>query len=313
MSRIEISVVIATKNRPAILSCSVEKALEASRGLPVEIIIVNDGDPLMVDYQKEAKIKVLKNPSTGVASARNYGVKQSLGKTIFFIDDDMWINKSGLDWVLKNLSIVENEKCVFNLNWEYPIELEKQLSNSKIGKYILASNYNTMWGRMHVPGLQPSFGLYKFVAIASCSLVMNKDLFNHIGAYNEDFIFQGEDTELSNRLNKFEVPIFCVFDVLLFHNHADRLDINGYLDRECRGFSSQFKAELMGLIPETSNNYKGYNKLLFHFLKLNESLLISIIERLPDHRFLTIPSNKLLGILSSLQRFKEWCKNCKKV
>lgn len=277
MSSIEVSVVIATKNRPAILSGSVEKALEASRGLPVEIIIVNDGDPLLIDFEKDNIIRVFENPSSGVSSARNYGVKQSNGKTIFFIDDDMWINKSGLEWILANLSIVENEKFVFNLNWEYPQELLEKLLSSKIGKYLLASHYNTMWGRMHISGTQPLSGLYKFDEIASCSLVINKELFNKIGGYKEDFIFQGEDIELSNRLNKFQVPIFCVFDVLLFHNHADRLDVEGYLDRECRGYESQFKAELMGLIPETPNNYQGFNVLLFHFLKLNERLLIALI------------------------------------
>ena len=312
MSSIEVSVVIATRNRPAILSSSMEKALEASRGLPVEIIIVNDGDPLTTNYQNEPTIRVFKNPSTGVASARNYGVKQSNGKTIFFIDDDMWINRNGLDWVITNLSIVENEKFVFNLNWEYPNELEKRLLSSKIGKYILASNYNSMWGRMHVSGQQPSSGLYRFFEIASCSLVMNKELFNGIGGYKEDFIFQGEDTELSIRLVEFDIPIFCVFDVLLFHNHSDRLDVKGYLDRERRGFESQFKGELIGLIPKTSNNYKGFTRLLFHVLRMSESLLISTIKLLPNNKFLTPFSNKLIGILTSLQSFKEWRKVSKK-
>ena len=308
MSGIEISIVIATKNRPLILSISVWKALSASKGLPVEIIIVNDGDPLLIDFNDNMNIRVFHNPSNGVTSARNYGVEQSRGKTLFIIDDDMWINQLGLIWILENFKKEENQKVVFNLNWEYPIELQKNLLNSKIGMYILASNYNTMWGRMHIAGAQPSSGLYKFSHIASCSLVMSRDIFNRIGGYNEDLIFQGEDIELSNRINNCQIPIYCVFDVTLFHNHSDRLDLNGYLDRESRGFQSQFAAEISGTIAKSTNNYQGIRQFLFRFAEFNEKLLIFIIDLTPSNKIFIKPTNTLIGILSSLQRYKQWRK-----
>ena len=304
----EISIIIPTKNRPKLLIVTVEKAVEAIGSLPIEIIVVNDGETLPNISQISCTLRFFNNPYRGVASARNYGVKQSNGRILFFIDDDMWINRPGLEWILKNFSFDENEKFVFNLNWEYPSELQKKLLNSKMGRYILANNYNTLWGRMHAVGVRPSSGRYKFSHIGSGSLVMKRDTFNFIGGYNEDFIFAGEDIEFSNRLNKHQIPIFCVFDITLFHNHSDRLDLDGHLDRESRGLHSLFTAEIMGLIPKSPHNYLGLNGVLFRFVHLNEKFLIFMINVLPDYSFFIKLTNRLIGILTSLQGYKEWRK-----
>jgi len=307
MSSIEISIIIATKNRPAILLVSFTKALAASKGMPVEIIIVNDGDPFSLDLEKGSTIKLFNNPSRGVTTARNYGAKQSKGHTLFFVDDDMCINREALEWILANFSPSSDRRTVYNLNWEYPPELNENLANSKIGRYILSSNYNSMWGRMHVVGEQPLKGLYKFSTIASCSLVLDKSLFDTIGGYNEKLIFQGEDIDLSYKINQLKIPIFCVFDVTLYHNHSDRLNLVGFLERESSGYKSQFKAERMGLISLSSNSYYELKKFIpLELLRINEPALLYLYKIIPNKPSFIKIANKVIGYLASLQRFKQW-------
>jgi GT2 family glycosyltransferase len=221
----------------------------------------------------------------------------------------MWINCEAIDWIY--LTMVKNNHTgmVFNINWEYPNTLTRNLLKSKVGQYILSTGYNTMWGRMHERGKAPSSGLYRFYTIASCSLVLEKELFFRIGKYNESIIFQGEDTDLTYRLNSLSIEIFSVFDVTLFHNHQDRLNIDGFLARLSNGYTSEFKAVKNGLIISSNfKSYKGSKKIIFEFFRITEKIWIFINWAIPNISIMKSFNNRLIGILAGLQRYKAWCK-----
>ena len=310
MEKIDISIIIATRNRKKILWETVEKATIAIKNKNAEIIVVNDGDlPLVVPSQFLHKITYFDNPKRGVSSARNFGTIKARGTIFFFVDDDMWINSEVIDWI--NLFVIEqkNSNAVYNINWEYPPTLNEKLFNTKVGKYLLKGNYNTMWGRMHHKGEKPVKSIYSFSSIASCSLVISNSIFNKIGGYNEKMIFQGEDIDLTNKLNSMQIPIYCVFNVTLFHNHQDRLEIKSFLKRDADGFNSEFKAVKYGFIkPPDDLKYNGIKKLIFDLFIITERGWILLLKIIPNTKWFTPISNKLIGYLASLQRYKEWKK-----
>lgn len=307
MAAVDISIIIATRNRESILWLSVKKAVAAIEGIPAEIIIVNDGDqPLQMPFELKDKITCHNNPIKGVSSARNYGVLKSAGNVLFFVDDDMWVNQKAVQWIINQMDDDANIRNVYNLNWEYPETLNSKLTGTKVGKYLLSAQYNTMWGRMHAKGTKPTEGLYKFHQIASCSLVMHKNIFNALNGYNKSLIFQGEDIDLTIRLNKNAIPILCVFDVTLHHNHADRLDLNGYLQRDVNGFRYQFMAEKAGLIPSSPHHYHKPAMYVFEFFRVTEKGWIALYNLIPGNNFFIPLTNKLTGLLSGLQRYKQW-------
>ena len=309
MSAVTISIIIATRNRENLLWTTVEKAIRAIKGLPAEIIVVNDGDqPLQIPGASKGLITCFTSPSKGVSAARNYGAAKAGSTIYFFVDDDMWINREAVQWVINQMKADGNSNFVYNLNWQYPGTLNEKLKTTKVGKYILSAQYNTMWGRMHAEGTRPANGLYRFQHIASCSLVMHKNIFDALKGYNESLIFQGEDIDLSARLNKNCIPIFCVFDVLLHHNHADRLDLDGYLQREINGFRCQFTAEKAGLIATPGKQYKRAGLLFLDLFTASEKTWLAIYKMIPDHQFFVPLSNKLTGLLTGLQRYKQWRK-----
>jgi glycosyltransferase involved in cell wall biosynthesis len=310
MNEIEISVIIATRNREAILWKTVEKAIASIAGKRAEIIVVNDGDkPLVAKDSFSEKIRCFNNPSKGVTAARNFGAANARGEVLFFADDDMWLIPEAIDWIDAQMKAEQNRAAVYILNWEYPSTLQQKLTGTKVGRYLLDAAYNTMWGRMHEKGIIPANGLYKYHSIASCSLVMHKTVFNKAGGYNEQLIFQGEDIDLSNRLRLLSIPVYAVFDVTLYHNHQDRLEIEEYLDRLSSGYKSEFKAAHQGIInPLDNRNYNGTDRVVFELFLFAEKGLILIYKLIPNHRFFKFFSNKLIGILSGLGRFKEWKK-----
>ena len=307
MQKIDISIIIATRNRETILWQTVEKAVTAIEGLPAEIIAVNDGDqPLQMPLAFHDKITCFNNPVRGVSSARNYGVTKSSGNVLFFVDDDMWLNKESIQWIIRKMQDDNNKTSVYNLNWEYPASLNEALAKTNVGKFILSTNYNTMWGRMHKNVSQPADGLYKYDTIGSCSLVMHIKIFKALQGYNESLVFQGEDVDLSNRINDLAIPILCVFDTTLHHNHADRLDLKGYLERINNGYRSQFMAEKAGLIFSSVTDYKGWKMPFFEFFRLSEKAFTGLYQLIPEHRIFIALTNKLTGLLSGLQRYKQW-------
>lgn len=310
MTGTDISIIIATRNREEILLQTLEKACTAVEDTNAEIIVVNDGDAdLKLPNEILNKIKLFNNLKRGVSSARNFGANKANGFVLFFVDDDMWINKEIINWINRFIIENKNTEAVYNINWEYPDTLNEKLHKSKIGQYILSAGYNSMWGRMHEKGNEPKSGLYLFNIVSSCSLIMSKKIFDKTGGYNESMIFQGEDIDLSNKLNAAAIPIYCVFDVTLYHNHQDRLEIDSFLKRESQGFESEFNAVKSGFIkPNSPIIYSGLKKIILNFVCATEKFWILFLKAMPDqHSFVPI-NNKLIGALGSLQRYKQWKK-----
>ncbi len=308
----DISVIIATRNREQVLWLTLKKACEAvAETKNAEIIVVNDGDEILNIPDKFLQaVRFYKNPKRGVSSARNFGVSNAKGHILFFIDDDMWINTASLKWITDNIVTPKNATAVYNINWHYPQLLTQKLHQTKIGQYQLRAAYNTMWGRM-VTGIknEPTAGLYPFNCIMSGSLVMSKTIFEKIGRYNEGMIFQGEDADLTEKINAKGVKIFCVFDVMLFHNQQDRFDINNFLARTSDGYASEFQAAKAGFITKrVKKKYEMPGVLFFYFFFVTEFFWIWLLNFLPNNVFCRPLNNKLIGMLSGLQHYKEWKK-----
>ena len=98
------SIVIPTNNRPAQL----KNCLESLSGLDYplkcfEVIVVNDGgqiplEPVVAPFRDRIDLKLLSQPHSGPAIARNLGAAHARGKFLAFTDDDCatasnWLRK----------------------------------------------------------------------------------------------------------------------------------------------------------------------------------------------------------------------------
>lgn len=293
-----ISIVIPTYNRFDIIRETLDKIMHLQSVAAFEIIVVNDGNPLPFEI-KHSDVSIYKNPKRGAASARNFGASKAKYEVLFFIDDDMWITKESIDSLQ---SLYENHffqrSCVV-LNWEYPADLQEKMKSEKIGRYLLSANYHTLEGRAKI-NVDHRQLFFKVISIGSGSFAISKNVFNEIGGYNENITFQGEDIELSQALNRLGISIFLYTPVTCLHNQKDRLDLNGLLDRERRGYESQFKNN------RTSAKINKIKLLVFICLMPLEHIIEWLFQKVPNTPTFDRLNFRLTGILTSIVYYKAW-------
>jgi glycosyltransferase involved in cell wall biosynthesis len=87
-----VSVIIPTRNRPALLLAALHSVLRQTR--PVDqIIVVDDGTdarewPQAIEELSPLIEVIHRSPSEGVAAARNHGLGRARGNYLLFLDDD---------------------------------------------------------------------------------------------------------------------------------------------------------------------------------------------------------------------------------
>lgn len=113
-SEIELSVVIPTYNRSALLRNTVESVLRQDSQHPFEIVIVDnnsidDTQSLVESLMKRhpGKLNYVVETEQGNAHARNRGVKTAKGNIIAFVDDDVMVDSN---W-LKSLQAVLHSRA----------------------------------------------------------------------------------------------------------------------------------------------------------------------------------------------------------
>lgn len=85
-----ISVIIPTRNRPALVRQAIESILSnGNASLPTEILLIDDSSTdetraLAARYP----VRYLRGPGVGVSAARNIGLRAAAGAYITFLDDD---------------------------------------------------------------------------------------------------------------------------------------------------------------------------------------------------------------------------------
>ena len=135
----------------------------------VELILVNDGTPdrsveMIQPFIKNTNIRLISQENKGLSSARNRGIEEALGRYIWFVDSDDWIEPNAIKNILSAIKSKKdadsflikirnyNEKGEFLGEHLYPsldnktpvngVQLfwRKGFSSSPIQEYIVKSN-----------------------------------------------------------------------------------------------------------------------------------------------------------------------------
>tara|TARA_R110002096_G_scaffold28177_10_gene85526 strand:- start:2679 stop:3458 length:780 start_codon:yes stop_codon:yes gene_type:complete len=144
MKKALVSIVIPCYNQGAYLEETVQSVL-SSTYRPIQIIIVNDGssdNSLQIAQklsEKHKEISVLDQPNSGVAKARNTGIKAALGNYILPLDGDDLISPEYLEKAVETLEQQAEVKVVycqavkFNSTLQKPWKL-KSFSRNKLAR-----------------------------------------------------------------------------------------------------------------------------------------------------------------------------------
>jgi len=175
-----ISVIIPTYNESEyILRC-----LESLKNLDYpksryEIIVVDNGstdDTVSICRKLISNIYIC--PDLNVSGLRNYGVKQSHGTILAFIDADCLADT---DWLLNSVKSLQKEPCV---------------SGSKVNIPKKATWIEKVWFSQRITGRQ------EVQYINSGNLIVPAAIFNKIGGFSQT-LRSGEDSDFCHRARKY--------------------------------------------------------------------------------------------------------------
>ncbi len=168
----KVSVVIPTHNRPELLAEAIKSVLNQTFQ-DFEIIIVDDGvekraDKVCQSFSDPRIIYINHDLECGGGAARNTGIKKSNGKYIAFLDDDD-------QWIVNKLSI----------------QLEKlDVSSGDVG-FCFSAVENIFVNHREITTVPDGVADYhelalrRFKGFLTVTLVIKKEVFKHIGFFDE--------------------------------------------------------------------------------------------------------------------------------
>lgn len=200
---------------------SVIKSLAVETSLQYEIVVVdNASKDSSVEILREltndySNIRIIENKqNVGFSRANNQGARQVEGRYILFLNSDVMINKVDFDDVINYL---DKNKDVGGLTVKVNLRDNEIDPASHRGFPTLWRSFCYFSGLERVLGeitsLRKFFGGYhlldndfnKIHEIDSPSgafFLINKELFNKLGGFDEDFFMYGEDLDLAYRIKK---------------------------------------------------------------------------------------------------------------
>ena len=291
-----LSIIIPTKDRGNIFSKTLQATYVATETINSEIIIINDSKikPLLIDSIYNDKVRLINNPKSGVASARNLGVKESKYEHLLFLDDDIIISKENIHELISLSSVYKH--AAINFNWEYPPDLMKKIERTQFGRYLINIGYTSLkgWNK----GLKwDDTKLFEADLIASYFLYINKSDFDLIGGYNESFPHAGaEDYEFAIRLKKAGIKGLCYPLSMVLHNEEDRTEVLPWLERKERSAETRKIAVLLGHERVAINSSAGKIRFI-KGIYLSKSMLFLLLKIIPNKKLFDFLYFKTVNIL----------------
>lgn len=187
------SIVIPSLNEGKMLHMTVDSILTKTTYPNYEVIIVDDGstDGSCDLYKKyDNRVQVVRSKGLGVACARNFGVDNSEGEYICFIDAHCSVSKNWLDGFVNTL----NDQRVGVVGPTFTKLQEPEPRGC--GMAWIDASLETTW---YYP--LDTENAYDIPLTPGGCQAFRKDVFNEIGRYEEGFTRWGfEDVEICLRL-----------------------------------------------------------------------------------------------------------------
>jgi glycosyltransferase involved in cell wall biosynthesis len=302
----QVSIIIPTKDRGEVFSETLRCAVAAVEGIDGEIIVVNDSKSSKPTISSAYKnVTLINNEKSGVASARNIGVKKSSGELLLFLDDDIVISKNSLMHVLQLHKQMEN--ICLNVNWEYPIEAQMMMEQTQFGRFMKAHQLTSFKGWYAHPSWIDN-SLFQSTSVASFHLTITRSNFNKTSGYNEQFPHAGfEDYDFPLQLKKAGLTFYIDSRITVFHNEADRLKITNWMDSQERRAHTRGVAVRMGY-RELELRYGLLKKMTFGFIAFGFGWLLNFLSIIPNKRNYDPLYFKIVGLMQAVRIYKGYTK-----
>lgn len=208
----KISVVIPTYNRKALIARTLPSILEqAYPPGEFEVLVVVDGSTdgtasVLRDIKSPCYLRVLEQPNSGAAAARNAGVNVARGELVLFLDDDIHCDRH---LIAAHVGAHQDRK---------PALVHGRIIVSPEGRPTLATDTSATNTEEFYRSLSVSGIRLPQDAHVLCNSSLPRALFLACGGFDENMPFQRDDCEFGLRLWKMGVyfrycPTAQVFEI----------------------------------------------------------------------------------------------------
>ena len=217
MSKIQLSVIIPTYNRKEILKSSIDALFaQTISSYKYEIIVVDDGsydgtEEMMQSIRGHAAISLryFKQEKKGPAAAKSIGIKNSKGKIVLFINDDIIATPFLINEHIKSHKKNPDKKIAVlgYATWHPSLKITPFMDWLENGgpqfDYSGIDSDKTGWKRFY-----------------TCNISLKKDFLLTNGLFDEDFPHASyEDIELGYRLAKKGLMVLYNKNATGYHYH----------------------------------------------------------------------------------------------
>ena len=223
-----ISCVVPSFNSSRYIGEALDSILKQSYR-PLEVIVADDGstddtEPVVTSYG--SKVKFSRQETAGPAETRNFGLKQSVGDFIAFLDaDDLWHPEKLTKQSACFTANPEIDMCVSFTQMFWP--------DSLIGEKEKYENHRRA---KPIPGY------------ATTTLLAKRQVFDTIGNFDQTYWF-GDATDWFVRARDHGLNIFMLEEVLTFH----RMHESNLTKRR----SEESKDEFLRLVKKSLERRRG--------------------------------------------------------
>lgn len=268
--------------------------------IDAEIIVVNDavGRTPVISNGVSDKITLLSNPKKSVGAARNFGVNNSNGSYIIFLDDDFLISKESI-LALRDLLESHPDK-VFNAAWVYPPTLSEEIRKTKFGRYLIREGFTSLRERMKGLNWDEKNIFERTGGLSSGILAITRKNFYKTGGYLEDMVF-GNDTDFSLRVKAAGLKIYIAPHIVAFHNEIDKINLKRWLERRKYGTSQLVKHQMV-----RKPNYSSTKKYILKFLSNNKKFLEKCVRLVPNATLLDNGYKFMINTLLAVYLFEAY-------
>lgn len=253
MTFVEVSVIVPVYNVEKYLQRCITSLVNQTFG-NIEILLVDDGstdtskDICEKNSLTDPRIKVLHKKNGGLSSARNYGLNQSIGDKIVFIDSDDWCERNFIEKLNNRMNECDSEIVVCGYEIEYTnnnFTVKKSLDeesyytgNEGIAEAVFKLDskgmFNVVWNKMYkkeiivnynlkfdlkgMPGEDLLFNCDYFKLISSVSFVNSSLL--HYMRQDEETLVSKYRPELYEKVIKFNTARKKLYSHLNMLNNA---------------------------------------------------------------------------------------------
>ncbi len=199
---VKVSIIVPIFNTSKYLKRCIDSLINQTLE-DIEIILINDGSTdethNIVKSYSDPRIKYYKRKNYGIASTRNFGISNSTGEYISFVDSDDYLNNTFCE-EMYNKAIKDNlDMCICNY-YNY-FENKQEIKRVDIISFPITS-------------LDVTPNLFKDINLSSCNKIYKRNMFDSdkllfpdVQKF-EDIAFVTSALNIAKRIGKLDLPLY---------------------------------------------------------------------------------------------------------